>query len=172
MPAPKLFFRISISCLIFCYLCACESVQTSSVSYTTTDLEPYGIPISIPLPEKAHISESNYTYEKGLIVYKDSFDMRIDYFQREPDDSLDAENLKKNELSVVQSEPDVKKIVLDTLNGFVYETEDEELGSSYHFFYVLVKDRARIEMREGIPKKENFSLGAVMSMFSCAQNAK
>lgn len=132
----------------------------------------FGIPISLRLPQNALIKESNYSYEKGLLISGEGFDMRVDAFEALADTSHDPISIKSTILAEKKSENDFKRVIMDEPTGFVYETVDDELGSNYHFYFVNVKDKLQIEFREGIPKKENFSLENIIGMYEVVKNQK
>lgn len=169
-------FTKNIILFLFCigtiFACNSEVSTTSSMNLVDTNMAKFGIPVSLLLPKTATIKESNYSYEKGLLILGEGFDMRVDAFEALADTSHNAISIKSAILADKKSENDFKRLIMDDPTGFVYETVDDELGSSYHFFFVNVKDKLQIEFREGIPKKENFSLENVIGMYEVVKNQK
>lgn len=159
-------------CIGTMFACNSETSSANSMNLVETNMSQFGIPITLSLPKSAIIKESNYSYEKGLLISGDVFDMRIDAFELLADTSHDANLIKANVLLEKKTENDFKRIIIDEPTGFVYETVDDELGSNYHFFFVKVQEKLQIEFREGIPKKENYSLESIINMYEAVKNQK
>ncbi|MBX7241826.1 MAG: hypothetical protein K1X92_08760 [Bacteroidia bacterium] len=154
------------------FLTACMGDEKNEENSTQlVNLAQYGVPVSLPLPAEINVRQSPVSYEKGVIITDNNINMRVEALNTYADSSKDAEYIKTHFLDDKKEESDFRKVLLDEKQGFIYLTEDADLGNNYHFFFVMIKNNTQVEFTEGIPPKKNFSYEEITNMYSLSKKA-
>lgn len=162
-----IFIRLSLA--IVCGFFACDTVNNdnNSLSLQTIDLAKHGIPAVIQIPEDATITEDPQSREKGLVITSPQFNMRVDVYSL--DSAETATSWLSDRLDGEKLEGDFSKMIVEDSLGFVLERKDKDMGTSYHFRYLLQKEDALIIFSEGVPQKNNFDLHTIMQMYNAVK---
>ncbi len=160
-------FLILISLLA---ACAGDEENEDNAS-NLTNLAQFGVPVSLPLSKETNVRQSPVSYEKGVVISDRNINMRVDALNAYADSSKNAEHIKVIFQEDKKDQPDFRKILLDEKQGFVYLTEDADLGNNYHFFFVMIKNNTQIEFTEGIPPDDNFSYEEIINMYNLSKKA-
>ncbi len=151
------------------YLSACntENSANDNVSLSAFNLEKYGIPTVVQIPEGATITEDPQSREKALMISLPPFNMRVDMYPLDSGET--AGSWLRNRLEEEKLEGDFAKIMAEDSLGFVVERKDADIGTSYHFQYIVQKNNDLIIFSEGIPQKKNFDLQTIMQMYNAVK---
>jgi hypothetical protein len=152
------------------FMISCDKGEGSqNVSLSPLDLGAQGIPVSIKAPADAEVENYTIALEKGITVKKENFNVVVEMYEEYADPSGDPAAIKAETLEDEQAEDDFVRVVLDEENGFVWETNDPDVGKDFHFFYVTFKDGKQIEFSEGLSLFKNFSEEDVMLMYKAVK---
>lgn len=152
-----------------CYLLSCDTKGSSNqdLQLSPINLEKYGIPAVIQVPQDATITEDPQSREKALVISSPQFNVRVDVYS--PDSAETANSWLSNKIADEKLESDFSKLIVEDSLGFVLERKDEDLGASYHFRYIIQKENALIIFSEGVPQKNSFDLPSIMEMYKAVK---
>lgn len=147
--------------------CNIESNSGDSTPLAPSNLEKYGIPAVIQIPQDAVITEDPQAREKALLIKSPRFNMRVEVSSL--DSAETAISWLRDRVENEKLEGDFSKMVVEDSLGYVVERKDEELGTNYHFQYILPQANRLVVFSEGIPQKKSFDLETIMRMYNAVR---
>jgi len=151
-----------------------EEAQQDLHSY---DISSYGVPITVMAPEGAEVSKSelgSMEFEGikviSVDIEKDMFIMNVSLTDVELEGET-VSDLSEFYLETISEEPGFE-IISQEDAGFIYKTEDPDIGLDYSFAYFMIKNNKEVYFTAGLSLFDNFKLEHVEAMFAAAKQAK
>ena len=128
-----------------------DTIVTSDVfgEMQEIDLTDKGILLTMNAPIDALVRFYDQALEKAVTIEKGKFSVIVDQYSEYADESGDAKTVKEHRLGKSKERKDFSKIIYENDDSYVYETNDQELGTDYHFFHVSFKDGKEYNFSDG-----------------------
>ena len=101
------------------------------------DLTDNGILLNIQAPEGALVRFYEQALEKAVTVEKGKYSIIVDQYSEYADESQDTRTVKDYRLTKTKERKDFSKVIYEDDSSYAFETEDPDIGTDYHFFYVF-----------------------------------
>ena len=164
----------SVAFLLFLFTASKPINTPDLVGY---DISKFGIPVTVMGPLGAEVSKSELGSMEidgikniSVDIEKDMFIMNVNMI----DEELDGEtmpDLVEWGLELV-SEEEGFEVLLQEDAGFIYKTEDPDIGLDHSFMYYMIKDNKEISFTTGLSLFENFTFEQVKEIYEAAKMSK
>jgi len=141
------------------------------------DISKFGIPVVVMAPPGAEVSKSELGSMEiegikmlSVDIAKDMFILNVSMIDME----LEGESLSdlvESSIENVEEETGFEIIKQDE-GGFIYKTNDPDIGLDHSFSYIMIKDDKEISFTTGLSMFDNFSLEDVEIMYAASKLAK
>lgn len=139
-PYPRVIKRIqtmisAVKCIVpLLFLCACTATPSTTDTWKTLDLMPYGIPLSVQAPDSAEVHVVRVGAVEDVSIKNTGQTPYALQLFVQPALTNDIAALKFNQINEVKSNPFFGKIVEEDEQSFIYSLNNQD-SSTYSFRY-------------------------------------